>query len=57
MTLALLYWILLLLYLILGAVGSWPKGEAKFGWAHGGGLLLFLLLLVLGWAEFGAPIH
>lgn len=54
MTMGLLFWILMLIWLV-------------FGFAHHGGfagpygfyghtLLLFILLLLLGWSVFGAPI-
>lgn len=53
MSLGLLFWILMLLW-VLG-----------YGWAWQGtpwpqrapGLLMFFIILVLGWHAFGAPIH
>jgi hypothetical protein len=51
MTLALCFWILMLIWLVWGVYTSWPNLGAG-----GGNLLLFLLLLILGWAQFGAPI-
>jgi hypothetical protein len=51
MTLGLAYWILMLLWLVFGlwhAWGNWPF--------MGGSLLLFVLLLILGWHSFGSPI-
>ena len=58
MTMALCYWILILIWLVLGVAGSWPKAEGKFTFSSVpiGGLLHFLLFLLLGWAVFGAPI-
>lgn len=62
MTLAIIYWVLMLLWAIFGVFPSFPratvdsKGRAV-GWApFGGSLLLFILLLILGWAQFGSPI-
>ena len=52
MTLALAFWILMLLWLVLGIWQAWPNYPAA-----GGTVLLFLLLLLLGWHEFGAPVH
>ena len=53
MTFGLAFWILMLLWLVLGlavhyypAWGPWP-----------GTILLFILLLLLGWKVFGAPLH
>jgi hypothetical protein len=55
MTLGLAFWILMLLWLV-GALwwsGRWNQGSAV--WAPD--LLLFILLLLLGWHAFGPPIH
>jgi hypothetical protein len=51
---ALLFWILMLLWLVGGVYYRWPAPGAS-GWVPD--LLLFLLLLVLGWHAFGAPIR
>lgn len=54
MTMGLLYWILMLFWL-LGVVWiNYPFSDIRQG---GHSLLLFVLLLLLGWAEFGAPIR
>lgn len=38
--------------------GLWPMPGQPFGWRQGGNtLLLFILLMLLGWKIFGAPIH
>jgi hypothetical protein len=52
MTLGLAFWILMLLWLVLGTWWSWPNHVAV-----GGNLMLFLLLMLLGWRVFGAPLH
>jgi hypothetical protein len=52
MTLGLLYWILMLLWLVFGVWRSWPAYDYL-----GGHLLLFVLLVILGWRAFGPPIH
>ena len=54
MTLGLAFWILMLLWLVLGAWQSWP--EPKWP-VLGGSLLLFILLVILGWHAFGPPIR
>ena len=51
MTLALMFWILMLLWLVFGVWSAWPNVQAA-----GGTGLLFFLLLILGWAQFGSPI-
>ena len=52
MTIGLAFWILMLLWLVFGIWQSWPNQ-----YVVGGNLLLFILLLLLGWHDFGAPIH
>jgi hypothetical protein len=54
MTLGLAFWILMLIWLVFGfwqyrTTPNWPNA--------GGDLLLFILLLLLGWHAFGAPLH
>lgn len=57
MTLGLIYWILMLLWAIFGVFPAFPREPGK-GWRpFGGNLLLFILLLILGWAQFGAPVR
>ncbi len=48
MTLTLLFWILMLLWVGWDASTPWP---ARFP-----NILLFIIILTLGWAVFGAPI-
>lgn len=52
MSFQLLYWILMLLWLVLGLWSTWPNLRAG-----GPNLLLFILLVILGWKVFGAPIQ
>lgn len=52
MSMGLLFWILMLLWFVLGLYWSWPNYAGV-----GGNLMLFLLLLLLGWKTFGPPIH
>lgn len=53
MSFGLCYWILMLIWLVCGFL--W------FGWRTpqliGGNLLLFILLVLIGWKVFGPPIH
>jgi hypothetical protein len=58
MTLALLYWVLMLLWLVFGLWSNWPAPGTPVGFRPlGGTVLLFILLLVLGWQVFGTPVH
>lgn len=51
MTLAILYWVL---YIVSIVFGFWSTGwNVK---AFGGSFVVFVLLFILGWAVFGAPI-
>lgn len=53
MSLRLLFWLLMILWLIFGIiVPHW----GAFGWSMGGTLLEFILFGILGWKVFGAPI-
>lgn len=52
MGLGLAFWILMLLWLVGIGWTRWPQGPTVYGLD----LLLFILLLLLGWAAFGAPI-
>jgi len=56
MTLALCFWILMLIWLVFGL--AWHFGYVVGPYAVGGSnLLLFILFLLLGWAVFGPPLH
>lgn len=52
MSFGLCYWILMLLWLVFGIWSNWPNRIAI-----GGNVLLFILLLLVGWQVFGAPVH
>jgi hypothetical protein len=55
-TLGLLFWLIMLITLVFGLLVAWPRApEARY--AFGGSLLWWLLLLLVGWAVFGAPLR
>lgn len=54
MPLGLLFWILVLLYVILGAFSRWGPPQPYWGW--GGWVLEIILIIILGWQVFGAAI-
>lgn len=57
MSRALLFYILLLLWLLFGLWVHWPvPGQTVALMPIGGNLLLFVLFLLLGWQVFGPPI-
>jgi hypothetical protein len=60
MSLGLAFWILMIIWAVFGA---WANRAAPAPGVNqrpvviGGALLLFVLLLLLGWSEFGAPFR
>ena len=60
MSFALLFAVLMLLWLFFGITSNWPAAGAAAGPSYrplGGTLLLFVLLLLLGWKTFGPLLH
>jgi len=57
MTLAILFWVLMIFWLIFGAWSGYTPGQPYPVRVWGGSLLIFVLLSILGWAQFGAPVH
>lgn len=55
MTIGLAFYVLMLIWLVFGIWHSW--GPTPNWPQFGGSLLLFILLLLLGWHDFGPPIH
>jgi hypothetical protein len=57
MTLQVLFWILMLFWLIFGLWREYTPGQ-PYPFIRGvGSVLTFILLGILGWQVFGAPIH
>ena len=54
MTLANAYWVIMLIWLVLSAWAFWPARSFAL---VGGNLVLFALLVIVGWKVFGPPIH
>lgn len=58
MSFALLFWVLMLLWLVFGIWAAQPPPNTPFNFRpFGSTLLLFILLLLLGWKVFQAPVH
>ena len=55
MTFALAFWILMLIWAVFGAL-TWSGKAGPYG-PIGNTLLIFVLFLLLGWHDFGAPLH
>ncbi len=54
MMLPVFFWILILLWIVLGGVSCRQGGPSWGVW--GGGLILFLLIVILGFKAFGNPL-
>jgi len=57
MSIGLAFWILMLLWLVGGFVWHGPGVMSGQYWPLGSNLLLFVLLVLLGWHAFGAPLR
>lgn len=57
MPMGILFWVLMILWLLFGFF--WHSDELRAGryGFFGGNLLLFILLGLLGWRVFGAPLQ
>lgn len=55
MSIAVLFWVLMLFNLVLNFWSLWPLSGANARPAAGN-LLLFAVLCILGYAQFGGPI-
>ncbi len=56
MTLGLAYWILMLIWFVFGLAWHFGYASGTLGIA-GNGVLLFVLLVLLGWQTFGPPLR
>lgn len=56
MSLGLAFWIAMFVWLVLGLYYGWANPPLN-PYLLGGNLMLFILLLLLGWQVFGAPLH
>ena len=52
MSLGLAYWVGMFIWVIFGVWTNWPNYKTN-GW----NLMLFILLVLLGWKVFGPPLH
>ncbi len=53
MSIALLFWVLMAVWLLFGVWSSWPLNKAGVG----GFLLQWVLFALLGWKVFGDALH
>ena len=57
MQIGLLFWILMVLWLVFGAYSNRADLRGGNYGPLGGSLMLFILILLLGWKVFGSPIQ
>lgn len=57
MPLSILFWVLMILWFVLGMWGSYVPGQPYPLRAGVGNLMLFLLFCILGWKIFGSPVQ
>jgi O-antigen ligase len=57
MTLGLAYWILMLVWLVFGTALHFGLIAGGLVAVIGSPILIFVLLLLLGWQVFGPPMH
>jgi hypothetical protein len=55
MPLGLLFWIIVLIYVLLGAFSRFGPAPGPY-WGYGGWFLEIILIVILGWQVFGAAI-
>jgi hypothetical protein len=51
MPFAVAYWVIMLIWLVLGLY------QSGIVWLTGPNIILFILLVLLGWKVFGVPLH
>jgi hypothetical protein len=59
MGIALLFWLIYIIALLLSLLGGWqtaPVGNGRY-YVVGGSLLFFVLVGLLGWHVFGPAVH
>lgn len=54
MSIALLFWVIMIIWLLFGLWSNYPTGGVK---GFGGTLIEWIVIALLGWAVFGAAIH
>lgn len=58
MSIGLLFWVIMFVWLLFGLWSNWPAAGAPNGFRGvGGTVILWVLLALLGWKVFGAAIH
>lgn len=56
MPIGILFWFLMILWFLFWGLATWNPSIGPYG-PIGHGLLLFILLALLGWHDFGPVLH
>jgi hypothetical protein len=56
MTMGVLFWVIMLIWLIFGIFTYWPAAGGP-PYPLGGHIILWILLALLGWKVFGPALH
>jgi hypothetical protein len=57
MSIGLLFWLIMVIWLVLGIFRAWPGAPTDPRLDIGGSLLEFILFFLLGWGVFGFIVH
>jgi hypothetical protein len=57
MTLSILFWVLYIVFLIFSLWTGYVPDQPYPFTRWGGSVVIFILVGILGWAVFGAPVH
>jgi len=57
MSIGLIFWIIMIIWLIFALAWNWGWAQVAPHGPMGNSILLFVLFLLLGWRVFGPPIH
>lgn len=52
MSIAIWFWVIYVIAILFNVWSTWPINRA-----NAGGLVFFILIGLLGWAQFGGPVH
>ena len=56
MTIGLLFWVIMIIWLLFGLFTYWPAPGTR-PYPLGGHIVLWVLLALLGWKVFGPALH
>jgi len=56
MSKGLIFWLLMLLWFLFGIYWAWPELRIGSYGLAGSNLVLFILLVLLGWRTYGPPV-